>query len=65
MPSAFYLPKTLKDSWLFLYKKILLQKIRLKERVDLNLASTALPIAPRRLDTPGSQYITAGMVWSL
>jgi len=43
MPSAFYLQKALNISWLFLYKKILLWKMRLKERVNLNLASTALP----------------------
>lgn len=48
MPSAFYLQKALNKSWLFLYKKILLWKMRLKERVDPNLASTALRAAPCR-----------------
>lgn len=48
MPSAFYLLKALNKSWLFLYKKILLWKMRLKERVDPNLPSTALCAAPCR-----------------
>lgn len=48
MPSAFYLQKALNKSWLFLYKKILLWKMRLKERVDPNLPSTALCAAPCR-----------------